>query len=166
MRKILSVIIAAVIASVMMTIPVDADSTGIVINKESIEQSGDITIDYALDESYTVTIPASVTFTDEVRSVERSMWAEEVVLNEGRTLYVSVSSLNNFRMVNKDSYIDYYIKMNYATIPQGNDYDVIIVEAGEKAAWAILEFKTELVKDHAAYAGTYTDTLTFTVSIS
>lgn len=166
MRKILSVIIAAVIASVMMTISVDADSTGIVINKESIEQSGDITIDYALDESYTVTIPASVTFTDEVRSVERSMWAEEVVLNEGRTLYVSVSSLNNFRMVNKDSYIDYYIKMNYATIPQGNDYDVIIVEAGEKAAWAILEFKTELSKNHAAYAGTYTDTLTFTVSIS
>lgn len=166
MKKFLSVIIAAVMTSAAMAAPAAADTTGAEITEKSVAQSGVINVDYAQDVSYTVHIPASVTFTDEETTVERGLLAEGVVLNEGSSLNVNISSLNDFQMKNGAGAIDYYLQINYATIPEENNYTLMTVKAGEGSGWAILEFKTDLSKENAVYAGTYTDTLTFTVSIS
>lgn len=162
MKKILSAIIATVMTLAIIFAPASAE---IEITEKSAGKSSVINVDYELDESYTVTIPASVTFTDTETTVERGVLAKDVVLNEGSTLYVDVSSMNNFQMRNGSGFIDYYIQINYATIPKGNEYILLIINAGEGSGWAILEFKSDLSKEHAQYAGTYTDTLTFTVSI-
>lgn len=164
MKKLLSVILSSAVALCMSfntLVAVCAD-----ISPDSSEKSENVNIDYNMDVSYTVTIPASVTFTDSEKKVERPLQASNVLINEGTSLNVSVASLNNFKMKNGESYIDYNLMVNYNAIPQDNSVDILIVNAGEKSGWAILSFASELNKDHAFLAGNYTDTLTFNVSVS
>lgn len=161
MKKILSVIISVVIALWMPMNLLAAEE----ITQDSNEKSGKISVDYNAGVTYNVTIPASVTFTDAEKSVERGIQASNVVLDEGSSLYVEVSSLNGFKMKNGDGSIDYKLMVNYNTTPKEDHYDILIVHAGESSGWAILDFITELDKRNALYAGKYTDTLTFTVTI-
>lgn len=164
MRKILLIIISFVIASgIILNTVAAAEET---ITPDSEDKGGEITVDYSTGISYTVTIPASVTFTDTEKSVERGLLVQDVVIDEGSSIKVNVASLNNYKMMNGDGYIDYSLMVNTYKIPAENAYDILIVNAGEKSGWAILTFVTELVKDHAFYTGNYTDTLTFTVTVS
>ena len=163
MKKIVTMLL---VAALVFLLPVGVRAAGeMEISQNSQEKSGAINVDYIVDMSYTVTIPASVTFTDSVKSVDRPLQVSDVRLDEGQTLNVSVSSQNDFQMRNSDKYIDYSLKINYATIPEENNFTLLTVKAGEPSGWAILTFSTDLQKDHAQYTGRYSDTLTFTVSI-
>lgn len=162
MKKILSTVIAAAIAVIMPISSFAAEDTE--INQDSQEKNGSITVDYNMDWTYTVTIPASVTFTDTEKTVERALEVRGVVIDEGKSINVSVSSLNDFEMKNGNGYIDYYLMVNHNTISE-NNYNILTVNAGEGSGWAVLSFVTELQKNHALYSGRYTDTLTFTVSV-
>ena len=163
MKKIVTMLLAATLTFVL---PVGAHATGEVeISQDSQEKSAAINVDYTVDMSYTVTIPASVTFTDSVKSVDRPLQVSDVRLNEGQTLNVGISSQNDFQMRNNDKYINYSLTINYATTPEENSFTLLTVKAGEPSGWTILTFNTDLQKDHAQYAGRYSDTLTFTVSI-
>lgn len=163
MKKLLSVIM---LVAIMLGLPIIsmAAENG-TITQDSQEPSGKISVDYNMGVTYTVTIPASVTFTDAEKRVERSLLVVDVLLDEGSSLNVNISSLNDFQMRNGESYIDYYIMYNYSTVPEGNNYNILTVDAGERSGWVILDFITELNKENALYAGNYNDTLTFTVSI-
>lgn len=161
MKKVMSIIMAAII-TLGLSVSAFAESS---ITQDSEEKRGNTNVDYSLGVSYTVTIPASVTFTDTQKEVERGLLASNVILNEGSTLSISVSSLNGFVMRNGEGYIDYSLKVNYNAIPEENNFDVLIVYAGESSGWAVLTFTTDLNKENALYAGKYTDTLTFTVSV-
>ena len=87
-------------------------------------------------------------------------------INEGKTLNVNVGSLNGFKMKNgKEASIDYELAINYNPTLKENNMTILTVLAGEHTGWVILDFITELNKEKAFYAGNYTDTLTFTVSI-
>lgn len=163
LKKILSFIMSAALFLIMPgAAPTAAEED---ITYDSTEKSGKINIDYSMEVSYTVTIPASVTFSDNEKQAERSIQARDVMLNEGSALNVNVSSLNNFKMKNGKGYIDYYLMVNYNKLPEENDHNILTVNAGENSGWAVLSFITELDKANAVYAGTYTDTLTFTVSV-
>lgn len=162
MKKCIAIIMIAAIALGMSMISLTVE--GEEITQDS-QQSGETKINYNIGVSYTVTIPASVTFTDTEKSVERGLLAKDVFINEGSSLKVNISSQNDFQMKNSDAYIDYYIMMNNATVLEENNSTLLIVNAGEGSAWAILEFITKLDKKNAYYAGNYTDTLTFTVSV-
>lgn len=163
MKRLLSVILFVTITLGTSFISLAA---GDVITQDSQEKSGQITVDYNAEVSYTVTIPASVTFTDSEKNIERPLEVKDVMMNEGSTLSVNVASLNNFQMRCGEGYIDYKIMMNYATALEENNRNILSVNAGEKSGWAILSFVTDLKKDNAKYAGNYTDTLTFTVVIN
>ena len=163
MKKIVTMLLVAALAFVL---PAGARAAGEVeIDQDSQEKSGAISIDYTVDMSYTVTIPASVTFTESEKSVDRPLQVSDVRLDKGQTLNVSISSQNDFQMRNNDKYIDYSLTINYATIPEENDFTLLTVKSGEPSGWVVLTFNTDLQKDHAQYAGRYSDTLTFTVSI-
>ncbi len=138
---------------------------GEILTQDSPDNSGNITVDYNAAVTYTVTIPASVTFSDTETEVERSLQVSNVVLREGSALHVGVSSLNGFQMKYKEGYIEYHLMVNYNDTPKETDYTILTVPAGESAGWAILKFVTNLQKDHVIYAGDYTDTLTFTVEV-
>ena len=157
----------ACILTVFFTLSVPSVSLaeGETITQDSQENSGNITVGYNAEVTYTVTIPASVTFSDTEKEIERSLQVSDVVLNEGSVLNVNISSLNHFTMVRNEGYIDYDLLVNYHEIPKDDQYTILTVAAGESSGWAILNFATDLQKEHAQYAGNYTDTLTFTVSI-
>lgn len=163
MIKILSVIMLAIIALGMPIISLAAEDE--IITQDSEEKSGKITVDYNMGVTYTVTIPASVTFTDAEKTVERGLLVDNVSLNEGSILNVNVASLNTFQMRNGEAYIDYDLRVNYDYTLEENDINILTVEAGEGSGWVVLYFVTELEKDNAFYAGKYTDTLTFTITI-
>ncbi len=162
MKKLFSVILVVCFA---LSSPIISLAAGETITQDSQENSGNITVNYNAGVTYTVTIPASVTFSDTEKEVERSLQVSNVVLNEGSTLNVNVASLNNFKMMYGEGYIDYHLMVNYNDVLKDNNHTILSVLAGENTGWAVLKFATDLQKDHVLYTGNYTDTLTFTVSI-
>ena len=167
MKK-LSPIIAIVVFIFHISV-VSLAAAGEAITQDSQEKTGNTTVGYDAAVTYTVTIPANVTFTDTEKFVERPLLVSNVVLNEGSTLNVNIASLNDFKMVYgkgaDDGYIEYNILVNYNEAPKKNTYTILTVLAGEKSGWAVLDFITDLNKEHAYYTGNYTDTLTFTITI-
>lgn len=138
------------------------------ITQDSANKSGEINVNYDMDTEYTVTIPASVNFTDSERTIDRPLQANDVRIEDGKALNITISSMNGFKMKhtqNSGSGIDYHLMINNATIPDGNNYNVLTVNAGEGSGRAILSFVTDLNKDNAFYTGNYTDTITFKVSV-
>lgn len=163
MKKLFLFVILFAITLGLTVAPQAAESATITPSSE--EKSEKISVDYNAEESYIVTIPASVTFTDAEKTVERGLQVSDVVLDEGSSLSVKVTSLNNFQMRNGDGYIAYKLIVNYNQASVNNKSDILIVLAGESSGVAILDFVTDLDKRHAPYTGKYTDTLTFTVSV-
>lgn len=162
MKKGLSFI---VLIAMILGMPIYASASGNEITQDSDEKSGKMSIDYNGEENYTVTIPASVTFTDVEKRVERGLQVANVMLNEGSSIHITVTSQNSFKMKKNDGYIDYKLMVNYNKTPNTSTYEILTVSAGEGAGMAILTFITELDKSHALYTGNFTDTLTFTVSV-
>ena len=161
--------IASVIIIVLMTlgVPIYAlASEETAIPQDTQEKSGITNVDYDLEETYMVAFPASVTFTDAEKSIDRGLQVSDVVLSEGHSINVNVTSANDFKMMNGEGSIAYRLIVNYNyDKPVNHNSNVLTVVAGEKAGVAILTFTTELDKSKAPYAGRYSDTLTFTVSI-
>ena len=164
MKKILSVIMM-----VLMTLGMpmySLASEGMAITQDSQEKSGNTNVDYNLEETYTVIFPASVTFTDTEKSIDRGLQVSDVVLQEGHSINVNVVSLNDFHMKNKEGSIAYQLIVNNNDDkPVEHNSTILTVDAGKKAGVAILTFITELDKSKAPFAGRYSDTLTFTVSV-
>lgn len=164
MKKILSVIMM-----VLMTLGMpmySLASEGMAITQDSQEKSGNTNVDYNLEETYTVIFPASVTFTDTEKSIDRGLQVSDVVLQEGHSINVNVASLNDFHMKNKEGSIAYQLIVNNNDDkPVEHNSTILTVDAGKKAGVAILTFITELDKSKAPFAGRYSDTLTFTVSV-
>ncbi len=164
MKKLSAIVLAAVL---LLTSPsLWLVSSGNIITQDSGEKSGNITVGYDAGVAYTVTIPASVTFTDSEKRIERPLQVNNIVLSEGSTLSVNIASSNHFKMTHGEGYIEYSLLVNSNAVPKQNSFNILKVAAGEKSGWAILEFVTDLDTEHASYAGSYTDTLTFTVTIN
>ena len=164
MKKILSIIM---VITMTLGVPIySLASEETATPQDSQEQSGITNVDYDLEETYMVTFPASVTFTDTETSIDRGLQVSDVVLSEGHSINVNVISANDFKMMNGEGSIAYrlIVNNNYDK-PVNHNSNVLTVVAGEKAGVAILTFTTELDKSKAPYAGRYSDTLTFTVSI-
>lgn len=164
MKKILSVIMMVLM---ILGMPMySLASEGMAITQDSPEKSGNTNVDYNLEETYTVIFPASVTFTDTEKSIDRGLQVSDVVLQEGHSINVNVASLNDFHMKNKEGSIAYQLIVNNNDDkPVEHNSTILTVDAGEKAGVAILTFITELDKSKAPFAGRYSDTLTFTVSV-
>ncbi len=163
MKKLLSVIISATMILMISITSFAAENS--IITQDNAEKTGRITVDYDMEESYTVTIPASISFTDTERTAERPLEVDNIAIKEGSSLKVNISSLNNFKMKNGEAEIEYTLRVNTHIVSNDNYQDILVVKSGEKSAWAILHFQTELLKDKAFYTGNYSDTLTFTVSV-
>lgn len=130
------------------------------------EGSHAVSIDYNAEVSYKVTIPASVIFSKEETTAERALQASDVVLNEGEHLNIYVESMNGFKMVNESGFIEYDMKVNGQKMSGQESIKILSVAAGEKSGWAVLNFSTNLSNENIRFAGNYSDTLTFTVSVT
>lgn len=123
---------------------------------------GDTTMSYTVNASYTVTIPATVSGNSASLSINAAP-----VLEEGQKVVISIAAspnyYNGFRLKLKgaDAYVGYNISDGTNTLAMGS----VVLEqlaAAEQAATVNLTFTPQ----KAAYAGDYSDTLTFTIAVA
>lgn len=160
MKKLVSFMLVFGLVAGMSTTAMAAD-----LNKENA--SGNVTLTYAQDESYKVTIPADFTLTTD--SKEQQITAMDVYIPSEKTLKVTVSSENyndnNWYVKNsnleKSDKVKYTIKKGEKNVGDGEEVLTCAADADSHGTTETLA----LEGDKAKYADTYTDTLTFTVTV-
>lgn len=115
-----------------------------------------MTVSYDVDPTYTVTIPASVTLGDTV-----TVSAENVVVEKGKQVEVKLSG-DAFKLTSgENAEINYTVTKDGAAV--GVSDTVLTVNPVDGASGsATLSF---VAPSKLTYAGTYTGTVTFTVSV-
>lgn len=155
MKKIVSLVLVLALALSLSIPAFAADNT-----LNSTTQSGNTTATYTMAKSYTVTIPDAITVGGSAITVK----AENVVIDPKDTLEVKVSSANGWNLTYQGDRLAYHLAKDSTEVKTDNAL-VLSVAAGtatgSQALTAALNSDVTVTK-----SGTYTDTLTFTVSIS
>ena len=152
--KVKHVLMIAAVLLAMLVMPVAAE-----ITQDSLTQSGQLSVTELQAVKYIVTIPDSVQFNQEA-----IITASEVVLNPEDALKVTVSSGNDgWNLVHKTSGDTHpygmYIKGTSTPVAEGAS--VLTISSSDEAS-VVLTFAKE---GNLKKAGTWTDTLTFTVGV-
>ena len=159
MKKFMSVFIAACMISAMSLTAFAAD-----IDQDSDPKTGRTTIDFNVDPAYTVTIPATV----EMAKVEHggvvtyendlTVFASDVRLKSGEKIQVTMSS--DFKLTStENAELDYTVKVDDTAI--ANNGVVAEFTTKTETQSAAMHF----VANDPEYAGSYTDTVTFTLEV-
>lgn len=135
--------------------------------------SGTTVVSYGVNSGYTVSIPSDVNFTSSTLEQQGVVKASNVIIENGKTLKVKMSSAN---YTEEDGYtlnygtgevskIKYTIKNDNADFV--NASNVLEVAAGttEESSTTLTFSTTEANIGKATKSGAHTDTLTFTVSV-
>ena len=132
-----------------------------------LRQRGNTTdVEFVAEPVYTVVIPESVTLEDATVTEQIQIYGEtaedNVVIPRGKTINVALTeSANGFNVKNADGDEVAY------TVNDKNAVDDLTTVAECTAAEGKKDTNITFTKTGtAAYAGTYTDTLTFTVSLA
>lgn len=107
-----------------------------------------------VDPSYTVTIPAAIVIPDETQTVEATVSAADVVIDPGNQLEVTIGGTFSVMHVTQSG-----DELAGTVSPYGT---VLEVPAGTATGSATLAFT---VAGSPKYAGDYTGTVTFTISV-
>ncbi len=147
MKKLLAIIIAAVMIAACSVTAFAADTT---------------TVTYEVQPTYTVSIPASVTLSD--ADVTADVTASDVILESGKKIKVELTSASNtasgstFNAKNGDSTVTYTITGDEA-IAVGDTVATFTANGSKTLTFSAAD------KSAATVAGSHTETLTFTVSV-
>ncbi len=157
MKKLLSFVLAA-----MMLCSVSVATFATNLNEGN--NVGAITVSYGVSEGYVVTIPADVIIS--TAGVESILSASSVLIPDGKTLTVSVTSENNYNLEYANSQIPYTILVD-ETEQTNATFTALSVVSGTTSDSVTMVFKTtdeNIAK--ATKSGNHTDTLTFTCTIN
>lgn len=130
------------------------------------------TINYVVDQSYSWTVPATVTFTQNnnggaADAKTGTVAVTKNVIGYGKTTRITIKSDEDFTMKEKTDSTDtrtYKVFLGSATTALAKGGAVLNVPAGTNTGNASLKFQMDSVS--VQKAGTYTDTLNFTATIS
>lgn len=163
MKKILSCVLC-------LTMMLSMGTTAFASNISTDGGSQDVTVTYGMTEGFTVTIPTDFTINDTAKATAK-VSASNVVIAHGSTLKVAVSGddyVDSWELVD-EAEADNTLTYTIGTTEGGNEITngsiVLDVESGEAYGSTVTETMYFTVVDELAKAGTYTDTLTFTVSV-
>lgn len=159
MRKIISSVLCLAMLLSMGT-------TAFASNISTDGGSHEVTVTYGVSQSFNVTIPSEITFRESTETVTIS--ANDVIIPVNKSLIVSVDSETydgRWRLTDTTSTDNFVL---YDIYTPDNEYRVggivpaLTVNAGQSQGSVDLEF---VLRASATKAGTYTDTLTFTVDV-
>ena len=165
MKKILSGIISLALALSMST----SVFASTITNSDSPYGWTEIT--YGMDQGFVVTIPADFTIYTQTNKATAEVTASNVMIPDGTILEVAVSGndyVNSWELVDTaeaGNRLDYIIGSTDGDDDIVNNGVVLAVDAGDAYNSTVTETMYFEVVDTLTKAGTYTDTLTFTVSI-
>lgn len=156
MKKFFAILLAALMVATMSVTAFAAE-----INPDSDPKTGDTSVTYSVAPTYTVTIPATVTLgeTAEIK-------AENVRVNKGYEVNVKLTSTSAAEgaFVVKSAEgaeLLYTVKNGEADVTVGNTVLTVNPETATTGS-TTLSF---VAPADVQYAGTYTGTVTFTVSV-
>ncbi len=134
------------------------------INQSSDPKTGTTPVTYTKQDSWSVTIPESITIGGEGGTVE----ASGVVIEDGKALKVTVSSTNNWYVKTEGKTgFKYKLKAGGTEITSESN-TVLTVDAGTPTESVELtaEINDSTAENKSTGGNAYTDTLTFSVAVA
>jgi len=162
MKKILTL---ALVAALLTATGITAFAADTEVNQDTTPPTGAMTVNYTVDPAYTVVIPESVTLGDTAVTEQIKIYGatenDNVVIGKGQKVNVALTaSANNFNVANTDGdTVDYTVNGENTTAALASVAECTADDGTKNTDITFTKTGT------AAYAGTYTDTLTFTVSL-
>lgn len=162
MKKILTFILTLVMVLSMSVTAFAADNTftpGDTANK-------DTTVTFSVDPTYTVTIPATITLAKDAATgnykQDAAITAADVRLLEGKTIKVTLTSDFQLDTAASAAYkLPYTVKVGDSDTAITTGATVATFDTSTTAQSSTLHFAA----DNPTYAGNYSDTVTFTISV-
>ena len=123
--------------------------------------SNTTTVTYEVAPTYTVTIPETVTIGAD--GTEKTVSAEDVVVNKGQYVSVTLAADNNFTVKTAEgAELAYTVTANGENIAAGGEI-LAVNPADGKTGTATITF--DIDESIIQYAGTYTGSATFTIAV-
>jgi hypothetical protein len=120
-----------------------------------------MTVTYSVAPTYTVTIPTDVTI--DADGVEATVSADNVVVNKGKYVSVSLDAENDFIVKTEEgATLTYTVTANGEEVAAGGEILAVNPTDGKSGSAAII---FDIDESEIKYAGTYTGTATFTVAV-
>ena len=128
------------------------------VDQSTMGGNDSMSVTYSVSPTFTVTIPATVEL-----GGEATISAENVVVAKGKQVEVSISDANGFVATTAEgAELTYSVKNGEATVDEGDTVLAVNPKNG-KTGSATLSFTAP---ETVQYAGTYTGTVIFTVSVN
>ena len=116
-----------------------------------------LTVEYNVDPTYTVTIPATVAL-GETATIK----AENVVVAKGKQVEVALTNANGFTVATpQGAELGYTVKNGETTVNEGDTVLTVNPDNGKTGETTLTFTTPETVK----FAGDYTGTVTFTIAV-
>ena len=117
-----------------------------------------VTVEYNVDPTYTVTIPATVAL-GEIATIK----AENVVVPKGKQVEVTLTNANGFKVkTEQGAELGYTVTIDGDAVAE-NDAVLSVNPDGGKTGETTLKF---VAPETAQFAGDYTGSVTFTIAVS
>ena len=117
-----------------------------------------VTVEYNVDPTYTVTIPATVAL-GETATIK----AENVVVAKGKQVEVTLTNANDFTVTTpQGASLTYTVKNDETTVNEGDTVLAVNPDGGKMGETTLKFVAPETVK----FAGDYTGTVTFTIAVN
>ncbi|WP_024858848.1 hypothetical protein [Ruminococcus albus] len=146
--------------------PINAFATENIKTLDANTSSNSTDVKYSVDPSYTVVIPASITLSDTAAtsaSISVDETAKPFKLAKGQKLSLKIANedTNDFKVTNADDSLDYTVTAGSETLAKGST--AAEFSNDDKTDKTLTFSKMDASK--AKYAGDYTGTLTFGISV-
>ena len=133
---------------------IQKDSTLLLV----IPSKHSVTVEYTVDPTYTVTIPATVAL-GETATIQ----AENVVVAKGKQVEVALTNANGFTVATpQGAELGYTVKNGETTVNEGDTVLTVNPDNGKTGETTLTFTTPETVK----FAGDYTGTVTFTIAVN
>jgi hypothetical protein len=158
MKKLFALILTIALMATMSVTAFAADNT---FNYDENPQSNGTTVTYSVAPTYTVTIPETVTIGTD--GTEKTVSAEDVVVNKGQYVSVTLAADNNFTVKTAEgAELAYTVTANGEAVAAGDE--ILAVNPADSAdGTATITF--DIDESAIQYAGTYIGTATFTIAV-
>ena len=117
-----------------------------------------VTVEYNVDPTYTITIPATVAL-GETATIK----AENVVVTKGKQVEVTLTNANDFKVTTPQGASLTYTVKNGETIVNEGEKVLTVNPTSGKTGETTLKF---IAPETAQFAGDYTGTVTFTIAVN
>ena len=161
MKKLVTLLLTAALAITAATTAFADTTISPDANDPLAPSNKGIPVTYTVNPSYTVTIPTSVTLDSNTKSSTAKVKAENVTVPYGQSVKVALAT--DFKVTSDEgAELTYTVKKDNVAVANNAVVLEVASNATGKTGETALTFE---LNDNIVYSGTYTDTVTFTVSV-